>query len=73
MFLRLIDKHAPPRTIRARNKPSPWLNSQIKQHMFERDWLKKKAEKGGKIEDWAAYKKKKNFLNKELTDKERLL
>ena len=66
MFLRLIDKHAPPRTIRARNKPSPLLNSQIEQQMFERDWLEKKAEKSGKIEDWAAYKKKKNFVNKEL-------
>ena len=34
--------------------------------MFERDWLKKKAEKSGKIEEWAAYKKKKNFVTKEL-------
>ena len=49
MFLRLIDKHAPPRTIRVRIKPSPSLKSQIKQQMFERDWLKKKAEKSGKL------------------------
>ena len=42
-------------TSRVRNKPSPWLNPNIKQLMFKRDWLKKKATKTGMSEDWTAY------------------
>ena len=40
VFLGVIDKHVPCRNIGVRKKPSPWLNLNIKQMMFQRDWLK---------------------------------
>ena len=43
IFLNVVDKHAPRRVTRVRNKPAPWLNSQLKKEMYERDWLKKRA------------------------------
>lgn len=42
VFLGVVDKHMPCGTVRIRNKPSPWLNSVVKQVMFMCDWLKKK-------------------------------
>ena len=66
LFLGVIDKHAPCRTIRVRNKPSPWLNSNIKQMMFQRDWLKKKAVRTGTPKDWTAYRTLRNSVNKEI-------
>ena len=66
VFLGVIDKHAPCRTIRVRNKPSTWLNSNIKQMMFQRDWLKKKAVRTGTPEDWTAYRTLRNSVNKEI-------
>ena len=64
VFLSVVDKHAPCRTRRIRNKPSPWLNPNIL--MFKRDWLKKKATKAGMLEDWMAYKASRNLCNKEI-------
>ena len=66
VFLSVVDKHAPCRTRRIRNKPSPRLNPNIKQLMFKRDWLKKKATKTGMLEDWMAYKASRNLCNKEI-------
>ena len=46
MFLEVLDKHrAPIRTYWARNKEVslPWVNSEIKQEMRERDYLKRNA------------------------------
>ena len=66
VFLSVVDKHAPCRTRRIRNKPSPWLNPNIKQLMFKRDWLKRKATKTGMLEDWSAYRTSRNLVNKEV-------
>ena len=66
MFLNVIDKHAPLRTKKVRNRPSPWLNSKLKQAMFKRDWLKKKATKSGTSEDGEAYRTQRNLVNKEI-------
>ena len=63
VFLGVIDKHAPYRTITVRNKPSPWLNSNIKQMMFQLDWLEKKAVRYGTLEDWTAYRTLRNSVN----------
>ena len=37
IFLKVVDKHAPRRVMRVRNKPAPLLNSQLKEEMYERD------------------------------------
>ena len=38
----------------------------LKQAMFKRDWLKKKATKSGTSEDWEAYRTQRNLVNKEI-------
>ena len=66
VFLDVIDRHAPYRTIRVRNKSSPWLNSSIKAKMFKRDWLKKKAAKSDSDDDRTAYRIFRNSVNKDI-------
>lgn len=63
MFLAVVDKHAPLKTRRIRNKKSPWLNSEIKQQMIARDKLKALAIKTNSPQKWADYKNAKNMLN----------
>ena len=71
IFLNIVDKHAPRRV---RNKPAPWLNSQLKEEMYERDWLKKKAPETQRPDVWKAYKTTKLTVNKKVKkDKEGLL
>ena len=48
------------------NKPAPWLNSQLKEEMYERDWLKKKASETHRPDVWKAYKTKKLAVNKKV-------
>jgi hypothetical protein len=62
-FLDILNKHAPKRVIKVRNKPAPWLNSEIKKQMFNRDSLKRKAIKSGSQNDWFTYKKARNVVN----------
>ena len=62
-FLNILDKNAPKRVIRVRNKPAPWLNPEIKKEMFARDSLKRKAIKSGSLDDWTIYKQAKNAVN----------
>ena len=62
-FLNVLNKHAPKRVIKVRNKPAPWLNSEIKKEMFNRDSLKKKAIKSGSQDDWSTFKKARNAVN----------
>ena len=53
--------------MRVRNKPPPWLNSQLKEEMYERDWLKKKVVSETQRPDvWKAYKTKKLTVNKKV-------
>ena len=60
IFLNIVDKHAPTRVMRVRNKPAPWLNSQLKEEMYERDRqgdrLKKKPSETQRPDVWKAYK-----------------
>ena len=66
VFLNVIEKHAPCRIMRVRNKPSQWINSEVKQEMFQRDWLKKHAIKTCQPDDWKAYKKQKICVDKKV-------
>ena len=66
IFLNIVNKHAPRRVMRVRNKPAPWLNSQLKEEMYERDWLKNKASETQRPDDWKAYKTKKLTVNKKV-------
>lgn len=59
----ILDKHAPCRTKRIRNKPSPWINSEVKREMYAKDLLKKKATKSNSPADWLQFKAKRNAVN----------
>ena len=52
--------------MRVTNKPAPWLNSQLKEEMYERDWLKKKASETHRPNVWKADKTKKLTVNKKV-------
>ena len=60
IFLEIANKHAPIKTRRVRNKDSPWLTSQIRRLIIERDGLKKQAIKSGNINHWKLYKSHRN-------------
>ena len=62
-FQESLDKHAPMRTKKARNKPSPWLTKELKQAMFSRDNIKKKALQSNSPSDWLCYKQERNRVN----------
>ena len=65
-LLNIVDKHAPRRVIRVRNKSASWLNSQLKGEMYERDWLKEKASETQRPDDWKAYQCKKLMVNEKV-------
>lgn len=62
-FMSCLDKHAPLRNKRIGNRRSPWITNEVKKKMYERDFLKKKAEKTGDDEIWKKYKKVRNSVN----------
>ena len=62
--MNIVDKHAPRRVMRVRNKPAPWLNSQLKEEIYKRDWLKTQASETQGPDDWKAYTTKKLTVNK---------
>ena len=66
IFYKVVDKHAPIRTKRVRVAKSPWITSQLKQHMHERDVLKLKASCSNTPADWLNYKKCRNSVNTEI-------
>ena len=55
--------HAPPVTRRVRREHAPWLTSEIKRKIYDRDFLKKKSVKTGSANFYNAYKKARNELN----------
>ena len=63
IFLNTVDKNAPTRVMRVRNRPPRWSNSQLKEEMYERDWLKKKASETQRPDVWKAYKTKNLTVN----------
>ena len=62
-FLDVVNFHAPIRTRRARIKKAPWINSEFKKGMRDRDATKRKAMASHDLGDWAKYKKLRNTIN----------
>ncbi len=56
MLFDVVDKHLPKKSKRAKSSPSPWLSSEIKQCMHNRDHLHRVATRTNDIVDWQAYK-----------------
>ena len=65
-FLAIADKHAPLKTMRVRSRRSPWITSELKDLMHNRDILKIKASKTNDPTDWALFKKQRNIVNKQI-------
>ena len=60
-FLDIVN--APLRTRRARTNKAPWINSQLKKSMRDRDAAKRKAITSNDPRDWDKYKKLRNKIN----------
>lgn len=65
-FLSIVNKHAPIKKKRIRNKRSPWLNKDICKLLFDRDKLKSTAIRSGDSQDWASYKRSKNIVTNKI-------
>ena len=66
LFLSIVDKHAPLRTMRVRTRSSPWITSELKKRMHDRDILKIKASKSNDPSDWTLFKKQRHLVNSDI-------
>ena len=63
-FWGVHDKHAPKKVKKLRKKTNiPWVNADVKEKLFKRDFLKRKAIKTNKEEDWLLFKSFRNAAN----------
>ena len=62
-FFDIVNIHAPLRTRSARTNKAPWINSQLKKGMHDRDAAKRKAITSNDPRDWDKYKKLRNKIN----------
>ena len=62
-FLSIVNIYAPFRIKRIRSHKAPWINSDLKKGMRDRDAAKRKAVKSNDSCDWAKYKKLRNSIN----------
>ena len=62
----LLDKHAPVRRFQTRKKYSPWLSTETKQLLKERNQAQMWAASTKNPDDWSAYKKLRNKATKQL-------
>ena len=58
IFNNVVDRHAPFRTKRIRGSKAPWITTELKEVMHQRDVLKIKAIQTKNPQDWSALKKK---------------
>ena len=66
VFIKVVDKHAFLCSKRVRAKSSPWITSQMNEHMHKRDALKLKAVRSNSSRDWLNYQKCRNSVNTEI-------
>ena len=65
-FNTILDKHAPIRHKWVKKSSVPWLNSNIKQLMQNRDFHKKQSVKLGSVYHWRLYQSFRNRVNIEI-------
>ena len=64
-FLNVVDIHAPLRTKWVRSKRSPWITSELKKRIHERD-MKLKAIRSKNPQDWGEFKRLRNKINTDI-------
>jgi hypothetical protein len=55
-FLQICDKFAPIRRMRVKNRNNPWMDNEVLDKMYERDYIHKKAVSDRDNELWKQYK-----------------
>ena len=63
LLVSVIDKHAPLRTKRVKNKRSPWITNELLREIHKRDFLKKKAVSTNDPSIWKRFKDARNKVN----------
>ena len=63
LFLEVLDKHAPIQHIRKKSSSIPWLTSEIKKLLFDKDKKKRRAMITKLNADWDDYKASRNKVN----------
>jgi hypothetical protein len=71
MFLNLCDKHAPIRKMRVRKKHLPWIDRDVLEKIYERDFIHKKAVSNKNGDYWYQYKIKRNEVTNLIKTKKR--
>ena len=66
LFISILDKHAPIRQHKVRNKYVPHINAELKRKMTQRDFYKRKHRSSKDPQDWQEYKKLRNIVNREI-------
>ena len=66
LFTDVANKHAPIKKIRIKGAKTPWMTSDLKNAMRDRDFNHAKAIKTNSKYHWDMFKKMKNFVNKEV-------
>ena len=59
-FIKISNNCAPMETRRLKHRNNPWINSQIIELIYERDYLKRKAIQYKNEETWLLYKRARN-------------
>ena len=70
-FLEVLERHAPVRKRKVRNRQCPFLDQEIKELMDERDQLHRVAPESGAVTDWEHYRCCRNKVKRRLCDAER--
>ena len=65
-FLTIVNSHAPIKTKRVRSRKVPWVTSDLRKGMRDRNVAKWKAIKSNDPQDWAVYKRLRNKINGEV-------
>ena len=63
LFLEVLNKHAPLQHKKTKSSKVPWITTEIKGLINERDKLKRKAIITKLETDWSKYKKTRNQVN----------
>ena len=70
-LMNVIDKHAPLRTKRIRNKTSPWITCELIRKIHKRDFLKRKLVSTNDLVSWEQYKTARNDVNNSIKQEKR--
>ena len=70
VYTSILDRHAPLKVIHNRNNYVPYLNSELKSLMSERELLKEISIATGTVEDYEKYKEKRNEVSTKLKNVE---